>query len=226
MVLDRILGFIIRIIARGILDLIPKRVRKFTGWSLLGFGAVAILWSMYADPGPPGLGSGFLNLIAGFIGIISAFFGLVFLLRNSWDASFSDEAIADDYAEYEESLLRLREDGFIDSSGDTENENELVDHSESESGQGGALKLVIGISAGLIVLLSLAIAGLWIISQAANITIGGPTSALLTWENEYRDLTGLDSVQGDGTGVVLCIVDSGIDMGHPTVHIEKNHNIR
>ena len=130
MVLDRILGFIIRIIAwvilDTILDLIPKRVRKFTGWSLLGFGAVAILWSMYADPGPPGLGSGFLNLIAGFIGIISAFFGLVFLLWNSWDASFSDEAIADDYAEYEESLLRLREDGFIDPSGDTEDENDSV----------------------------------------------------------------------------------------------------
>ncbi len=90
-----------------------------------------------------------------------------------------------------------------DDGADNENENELVDHSESESGQDGVLKLVIGISAGLIVLLSLAIAGLWIFSEAANITIGGPPSALLTWEDEYRDMTGVDAVSGDGTGVVL-----------------------
>ena len=102
-----------------------------------------------------------------------------------------------------------------DDGADNENENELVDHSESESGQDGVLKLVIGISAGLIVLLSLAIAGLWIFSEAANITIGGPPSALLTWEDEYRDMTGVDAVSGDGTGVVLCIVDSGIDPDHP-----------
>ena len=102
-----------------------------------------------------------------------------------------------------------------DDGADNENENELVDHSESESGQDGVLKLVIGISAGLIVLLSLAIAGLWIISEAANITIGGPPSALLTWEDEYRDMTGVDAVSGDGSGVVLCVVDSGIDPEHP-----------
>ena len=90
-------------------------------------------------------------------------------------------------------LLGFREDEEDDGA-DNENENELVDHSESESGQDGVLKLVIGISAGLIVLLSLAIAGLWIISEAANSTIGGPPSALLTWEDEYRDMTGVDAV--------------------------------
>ena len=109
-------------------------------------------------------------------------------------------------------LLGFREDEEDDGA---DNENELVDHSESESGQDGVLKLVIGISAGLIVLLSLAIAGLWIISEAANITIGGPPSALLTWEDEYRDMTGVDAVSGDGSGVVLCVVDSGIDPEHP-----------
>ena len=102
----------------------------------------------------------------------------------------------------------------LDIDADNGFENELLDYSESKSGQGDSLKLVIGVSAGLIVLLSLAIAGLWIISQAANITIGGPPSALLTWEDEYRDMTGVDAVSGDGTGVVLCIVDSGIDSDH------------
>ena len=94
-------------------------------------------------------------------------------------------------------------------------QSESDTNSESDTGLGGSLKLVIGISAGLIILLSLAIAGLWIFSEAANITIGGPPSALLTWEDEYRDMTGVDAVSGDGTGVVLCIVDSGIDPDHP-----------
>ena len=79
----------------------------------------------------------------------------------------------------------------------------------------GALKLVIGISAAMVVFLSVAIAALWIISEAADIQIGGPPSALLTWEDEYRDMTGIDSVSGDGTGVMLCVVDSGIDPEHP-----------
>ena len=79
----------------------------------------------------------------------------------------------------------------------------------------GALKLVIGISAALVVFLCVAIAALWIISEAADIQIGGPPSALLTWEDEYRDMTGIDSVSGDGTGVMLCVVDSGIDPEHP-----------
>ena len=78
-----------------------------------------------------------------------------------------------------------------------------------------ALGLVIGASATVIVLLSVAVMLLWVWAEVEDVSIGGPASALLTWEDEYRDLTGLDSVQGDGTGVVLCIVDSGVDMGHP-----------
>ena len=78
-----------------------------------------------------------------------------------------------------------------------------------------AFGLVIGASATVIVLLSVAVVLLWIWAEVEEVSIGGPASALLTWEDEYRGLTGLDSVQGDGTGVVLCIVDSGIDMQHP-----------
>ena len=172
-----------------ILDLIPEKVRKIVGWILLIFGAVAILWGMYADFSEF---TGILGLIAVFVGINSAFCGFRVLVHDLGFPGHSDE-----------------------DSGDTEFEDELVDHSESKSGQEGALRLVIGISAGLIVLLSLAIAGLWIISQAANITIGGPPSALLTWEDEYRDMTGVDAISVDGTGVVLCVVDSGIDPDHP-----------
>jgi len=87
--------------------------------------------------------------------------------------------------------------------------------SEEETVGKDALGIVIGASAAIIVLLSVAVVMLWVWAEIEDVNIGGPPSALLTWEGEYRSLTGLDAVQGDGTGVILCIVDSGIDMGHP-----------
>jgi len=87
--------------------------------------------------------------------------------------------------------------------------------SQEESVGKDALGIVIGASAAIIVLLSVAVVMLWVWAEIEDVNIGGPPSALLTWEGEYRSLTGLDEVQGDGTGVILCIVDSGIDMEHP-----------
>jgi len=87
--------------------------------------------------------------------------------------------------------------------------------SQEESVSKDALGIVIGASAAIIVLLSVAVVMLWVWAEIEDVNIGGPPSALLTWESEYRKLTGLDDVQGDGAGVILCIVDSGIDMGHP-----------
>ena len=87
--------------------------------------------------------------------------------------------------------------------------------SQEESDSKDALGIVIGASAAIIVLLSVAVVMLWVWAEVEDVNIGGPPSALLTWEDEYRGITGLDAVQGDGTGVILCIVDSGIDMGHP-----------
>jgi serine protease AprX len=92
----------------------------------------------------------------------------------------------------------------------------VPDYGSAEDGVGnGALGIVIGASAAIIVLLSVAVVMLWVWAEVEDVNIGGPPSALLTWEGEYRSITGLDAVQGDGTGVILCIVDSGIDMGHP-----------
>ena len=92
----------------------------------------------------------------------------------------------------------------------------VPDYGSEEDGVGnGALGIVIGASAAIIVLLSVAVVMLWVWAEVEDVNIGGPPSALLTWEDEYRGITGLDAVQGDGTGVILCIVDSGIDMGHP-----------
>ena len=92
----------------------------------------------------------------------------------------------------------------------------VPDYGSEEDGIGnGALGIVIGASAVIIVLLSVAVVILWVWAEVEDVNIGGPPSALLTWEDEYRSITGLDAIQGDGTGVILCIVDSGIDMGHP-----------
>ncbi len=92
----------------------------------------------------------------------------------------------------------------------------VPDYGSEEDGVGnGALGIVIGASAAIIVLLSVAVVMLWVWAEVEDVNIGGPPPALLTWEDEYRGITGLDAVQGDGTGVILCIVDSGIDMGHP-----------
>ena len=50
-----------------------------------------------------------------------------------------------------------------------------------------------------------------------------PPQSLVTWEDEYRDITGINEIEGlDGTGISLCIVDSGIDTSHPDL---KNINL-
>ena len=42
-----------------------------------------------------------------------------------------------------------------------------------------------------------------------------PTSEALEAQSVYQDLVQIDEVSGDGTGVKVCIVDSGIDTSHP-----------
>ena len=42
-----------------------------------------------------------------------------------------------------------------------------------------------------------------------------PTSEALEAQSVYQDLVQIDEVGGDGTGVKVCIVDSGIDISHP-----------
>jgi subtilisin family serine protease len=68
----------------------------------------------------------------------------------------------------------------------------------------------------LIALLLISISLVYLFPGIGNISSAGPSGALITWENEYREITGLNEIQNlDGTGVILCIVDSGIDMNHP-----------
>lgn len=94
----------------------------------------------------------------------------------------------------------------------------VVDQEESgvESLFGDAFTWLIGIVSGLIVLLSISVLLLWLWAGANDIILGGPPPTLTGWQESYRDLTGFDEVSGlDGSGVSVCIVDSGIEMSHP-----------
>ena len=55
-----------------------------------------------------------------------------------------------------------------------------------------------------------------VIFPDGEIILIGPPQELITWQEEHELMTGLDSFVGwDGTGVDVCIVDTGIDLGHP-----------
>ncbi|MDP7002582.1 MAG: S8 family serine peptidase [Candidatus Thalassarchaeaceae archaeon] len=72
------------------------------------------------------------------------------------------------------------------------------------------------ISIALILLLASALGFLYYWNDGEVMAIGGPPAALLAWEDDYRELTGINEIQGlNGAGVVVCVVDSGIDLSHP-----------
>ncbi len=85
-----------------------------------------------------------------------------------------------------------------------------------------SLNLLIKVTSALVVILSALIISLWAVYQTADVTFGGPPSSLELWEDEYREMTGLDRVGGfEGSGVKVCIVDTGIDMSHPDLEDAK-----
>ena len=79
-----------------------------------------------------------------------------------------------------------------------------------------SLLMVSAIVTVLIAILLLSVSLIYLWPGIGNISASGPSAALVTWENEYREITGLNEIQNlDGKGVILCIVDSGIDIDHP-----------
>jgi serine protease AprX len=80
-----------------------------------------------------------------------------------------------------------------------------------------AARMVVAFSLSLLIILasSIAILYFW---KGDDLVIERPSSALSSWEVEYKSLTGVSnqSLSGlNGDGVVLCVVDSGIDLSHP-----------
>ena len=87
--------------------------------------------------------------------------------------------------------------------------NELTKNDDS-------LLMVSAIVTILIALLLLSVSMIYLWPGIGNISASGPSGALITWESEYREITGLNEIDNlDGAGVILCIVDSGIDIDHP-----------
>ena len=68
----------------------------------------------------------------------------------------------------------------------------------------------------LISFLLISVSFLYLWPSIEEISSQGPSGALIIWEDEYREITGINNIEYlDGTGITLCIVDSGIDMNHP-----------
>ena len=78
-------------------------------------------------------------------------------------------------------------------------------------------KLLVGFSVTLVSVFVLAVVLLWLFITMNGGAFGfSPPQSLVTWEDEYKDMTGINNIEGlDGTGISLCIVDSGIDTSHP-----------
>ena len=81
-----------------------------------------------------------------------------------------------------------------------------------------AISSVIAVSMSLIVILASSITIIYLWKGEDGFVIERPSSALLSWQMEYMDLIGAnnDSLSElDGGGVVVCVVDSGVDLDHP-----------
>ena len=90
------------------------------------------------------------------------------------------------------------DDEFVQSNDLTKNDDSLL--------------IVSAIVTILIALLLLSVSMVYLWPGIGNISASGPSGALITWESEYREITGLNEIHNlDGAGVILCIVDSGID---------------
>jgi serine protease AprX len=80
-----------------------------------------------------------------------------------------------------------------------------------------AVGTVVAVSLSLLVLMasSIALLYLW---KGDELVIERPSAALISWEIEYKEIIGAKNHSLstlNGKGVVLCIVDSGIDLSHP-----------
>ena len=81
-----------------------------------------------------------------------------------------------------------------------------------------AISSVIALSMSLLVIFASSITIIYLWKGENGFVIERPASALLSWQMEYMDLIGAtnDSLSGlDGGGVVVCVVDSGVDLDHP-----------
>ena len=92
------------------------------------------------------------------------------------------------------------------------------DEESMEPSEKDAISSVIALSMSLLVIFASSITIIYLWKGEDGFVIQRPASALLSWQMEYMDLIGAtnDSLSGlDGGGVVVCVVDSGVDLDHP-----------
>ncbi|MBF92360.1 MAG: hypothetical protein CMB78_01085 [Euryarchaeota archaeon] len=81
-----------------------------------------------------------------------------------------------------------------------------------------AFGTVLAVTISLLIVLASSMAILYVWKGEDGFIISGPSTALKSWEWEYREIIGAnnETISGlDGSGVVVCVVDSGIDLSHP-----------
>tara|TARA_B100001564_G_scaffold356590_1_gene371087 strand:- start:171 stop:1325 length:1155 start_codon:yes stop_codon:yes gene_type:complete len=92
------------------------------------------------------------------------------------------------------------------------------DEESVESSEKDAISSVIAVCMSLIVILASSITIIYLWKGEDGFVIERPSSALLSWQMEYMDLIGANNnslSELDGGGVVVCVVDSGVDLDHP-----------
>ena len=212
---------------RGIIEIILEvstkknrafliKIFKFLGWILLFLGIIAIFIGYTTGESNSGF-SGIGNLVLIFGGIACGILGFQFI--TGWFSVFQNLSLYDpEYSKYYEFNLAHNEDSNESQDSEYRIEQTIENPSEvnNPTNENSALPWLIGSVSTLAFILVASVIFLWLRSVADEILIGGPPPTLTGWEQSYQELTGFDEVSGlDGSGVVVCVVDSGIEMDHP-----------
>ena len=217
--------FSLRGIIEIILEVFTKKNRaflikifKYLGWTLLLLGIIAIFIG-YTTSEPQSGFSGLGNVILFLGGIICCLVG--FSLITGWFSVWQSRSLYDyDYehswSEIIGSVVNEDSNQYQDSEYRLEQTIENSSEVNNPTNDNSALPWLIGSVSTLAFILVASVIFLWLRSVADEILIGGPPPTLTGWEQSYQELTGFDEVSGlDGSGVVVCVVDSGIEMDHP-----------
>ena len=217
--------FSLRGIIEIILEVFTKKNRaflikifKYLGWTLLLLGIIVIFIG-YTTSEPQSGFSGLGNVILFLGGIICCLVG--FSLITGWFSVWQSRSLYDyDYehswSEIIGSVVNEDSNQYQDSEYRLEQTIENPSEVNNPTKDNSALPWLIGSVSTLAFILVASVIFLWLRSVADEILIGGPPPTLTGWEQSYQELTGFDEVSGlDGSGVVVCVVDSGIEMEHP-----------